>query len=429
MHIGIVLAIVFVVSVLIGVPIAIAIGLASFVGLVLNGIPLGYIAKTAYTAVDSFSLIAIPMFILAGAIMERGGLTRRLINFSAALVGRATGGLATVTVVACTLFAAISGSGPATTAAIGSILIPAMIRDKYDREFAGGITACSGGIGVVIPPSILMIMYGITAEESITGLFVAGIFPGLLLAIFLILAVLVVSKRRGYRSGTEQRSVRNILKATNDAKWALLAPIIILGGIYGGIFTVTEASIVAVVYAVIVGFLVYRELDLRKFFDALIYMAHVSGTLMIVVITGRIFGRLLTIFQIPQSVSRLLVTSIHSPIALVLLIDLLLLFIGMWMESITQIIILTPLLLPAVVKLGIHPIQFGVMFTIACEIGYETPPLGVNLFVASELANTTIEKISKEAIIFAVAEIAALVLVSLIPQISLFIPQILGYVN
>jgi C4-dicarboxylate transporter DctM subunit len=219
------------------------------------------------------------------------------------------------------------------------------------------------------------------------------------------------------------------LDATNHAKWALLAPVIILGGIYGGIFTVTEASIVAVVYAIIVGFLIYRELDLKKFFDALIYMAHVSGTLMIVVITGRIFGRLLTIFQIPQAVSRLLVTTIHSPVALVLLIDLLLLFIGMWMESITQIIILTPLLLPAVVKLGIHPIQFGVMFTIAREIGYETPPLGVNLFVASGLADTTIEKISKEAIVFAAAEIAALVLVSLIPQISLFIPQILGYVN
>ena len=429
MHIGIVLAFTFVVSLLIGVPIAVSIGLAAFVGLIVNNMPLTYIAKAAYTSVDSFSVIAIPMFILSGAIMESGGLTRRLIDFSRAVVGGATGGLATVTVVACTLFGAISGSGPATTAAIGSILIPAMIKENYHREFAGGISACSGGIAVVIPPSILMIMYGITAEESITGLFIAGVFPGILLAVFLILAVFFVSKKRGYAGASEERSLRNVLKAAYNAKWALLAPVVILGGIYGGVFTVTEASIVAVLYALFVGFLVYRDLNWRRFIDSLVFTSRVSGTLFIVLVTGMIFGRLLTIFQIPQAVSEFLIAHIHNPVLLVLLIDALLLFIGMWMESITQIIILTPLLLPAVVNLGIHPIQFGIMFTIACEIGYETPPLGVNLFVASEIAGTTIERISKEAAFLALAEIAALVLVSLIPQISLFLPRLLGYIH
>jgi C4-dicarboxylate transporter DctM subunit len=238
-----------------------------------------------------------------------------------------------------------------------------------------------------------------------------------------------VSKKRGYTVASEGRSLRGILKATYNAKWALLAPLIILGGIYGGVFTVTEASIVAVLYALFVGFLIYRDLTWGRFIDSLVFMSRVSGSLFIVLVTGMIFGRLLAIFQIPQAVSEFLITNIHSPVLLVLLIDALLLFIGMWMESITQIIILTPLLLPAVVNLGIHPIQFGIMFTIACEIGYETPPLGVNLFVASEIAGTTIERISKEAAILALAEIAALVLVSLIPQISLFLPRLLGYIS
>ena len=416
----------FIVPLVIGVPVAIAIGIYSVIGLLMSHVPLSYVVQTAYSAVDSFTVIAIPMFILSGTLMEKGGLTRGLINFSSTLVGKATGGLAAVTIVACTLFGAISGSGPATTAAIGTMLIPGMVKENYDKGFAGAITACSGGIGVVIPPSILMIMYGITAEQSITTLFIAGIVPGLLLGFFLYGAVYYISKKRNYSAREQDRSFKNIFKAAVDAKWGLLAPIIILGGIYSGVFTVTEASVISVVYALIVGVFIYKELNWTKIMDSLMYSIRVAGTVMLVLTTGRLLGRLLTMNQIPQVVSQALLNITHNPIILILLIDVLLIFIGMWMESITQIIILTPLLLPILMQLGVNPIQFGIMFTIACEIGYETPPLGVNLFVASELTDLPIEKITKEALIFAGAEIAALVVISLIPQVSLFLPRLIG---
>ncbi len=416
----------FIVPLVIGVPVAIAIGIYSVIGLIMSHVPLSYVVQTAYSAVDSFTVIAIPMFILSGTLMEKGGLTKGLINFSSTLVGKATGGLAAVTIVACTLFGAISGSGPATTAAIGTMLIPGMVKEGYDKGFAGAITACSGGIGVVIPPSILMIMYGITAEQSITTLFIAGIVPGLVLGAFLYGAVYYISKKRNYASREQDRSFKNIFKAAVDAKWGLLAPIIILGGIYSGVFTVTEASVISVVYALIVGVFIYKELNLAKIMDSLMYSIRVAGTVMLVLTTGRLLGRLLTMNQIPQVVSQALLNITHNPIILILLIDVLLIFIGMWMESITQIIILTPLLLPILMQLGVNPIQFGIMFTIACEIGYETPPLGVNLFVASELTDLPIEKITKEALIFAGAEIAALVVISLVPQVSLFLPRLIG---
>jgi len=428
MSIVLLMVIALILLLIIGMPVAISLGATSLIGLIGKGIPLEYIAKTAYNAVDSFTIIAIPMFILSGAIMEKGGLTQRLVNFAKACVGGSTGGLATVTVLTCTMFAAISGSGPATTAAIGSILVPAMIREGYGKNFAGSVVACSGGIGVVIPPSILMIMYGVAAEQSITTLFMAGVVPGLLLAVFLMGTVKIISWKRGYKSVTEKHTVRSFFKSLSDAKWALFSPVIILGGIYGGIFTVTEASIVAVLYSLFVSIFIYKALTWKIFVETLLYMARMTGAVLVILMFGTIFGRVLTIYQVPQMASRALIAAVHNPVLLVLLIDLMLLFIGMWMESITQIVILTPLLLPAVMAAGIHPIQFGIMFTIACEIGYETPPLGVNLFVASELAGTNIEGISKEAIWLALAEIAALVLVSLIPSISLFLPRLMGMI-
>lgn len=425
---SIILGTVFIVLMLLAVPIGICLGITAMVGMLMGGISIDYISKTAYTAIDSFAIIAVPMFILAGAIMEKGGLTSRLINFSKAIVGDVSGGLAIVTVVACTLFAAISGSGPATTAAIGSILIPAMVHQGYSRGFAGGIAACSGGLGVVIPPSILMIIYGISAEQSITGLFLAGILPGLLLAVFLVIAIVVVSKIKGYKGTGEKRSWKTFASSALNARWALLSPVLILGGIYGGVVTVTEASIVAVVYSLLVGFFIYRELDWEGFVSAILYTAKTTGTVFIVLMMGTVIGRVLTMYQIPQMVSEALVTTVSNKIALILLVDALLLFIGMWMESITMIVILTPLLLPAMIAVGVHPIQFGIMFTIACEIGYETPPLGVNLFVAKEIAGTSIEDISLNSMIFAGAEICALIIISLWPDISLFIPRALGYI-
>ncbi len=412
-----------------GLPVAVTLGFTSLVGLMGLNMPLEYMAKTAYTALNSFTVIAIPMFILSGAIMESGGLTKKLVNFAREFVGGSKGGLAVITVLTCSLFAAISGSGPATTAAIGTILVPAMIHEGYDRPFAGSVAACSGGIGVVIPPSILLIMYGVAAEQSIVTLFVAGALPGVLLAIFLIVTVKIISVKRGYGAPeTEARTVKTFFANFWDAKWALLSPVIILGGIYSGFFTVTEASIISVLYGLFVAVFIYKKYSWKKFKENIFYMSRMTGSVLIILMFGTIFGRILTLYQVPQQVSNFLISTVSNPAMLIILINVLLLFIGMWMESITMIVILTPLLLPAMVAVGIHPIQFGVMFAIACEIGYETPPLGVNLFVASELAGTSIEKISKEAVFLAGAEIVVLMLVSFIPEISLVLPRALGFI-
>lgn len=427
---AIILSVGFICLLVLGVPVAISLGVAAILSMLQSGLPLSYVVQSAYSAVNDFTIIAVPMFILAGALMEKGGLTERLITFSRALVGPAPGGLATVTILACTLFAAISGSGPATTAAIGSIMIPAMIKEYKDRGFSSAITASAGGIGVVIPPSIPIIIYGITSETSITALFVAGVIPGLMLALALYLTVLVISKKRGYvAQGKSKRDVSEIWRTAKDAKWSLFAPVIILGGIYLGVFTVTEASIVAVYYALFVGVLVHKSIKLSTFIDSLTYTGRLAGTVMLVLVTGRVVGRLLSMYQIPQQVSSLMLSTFSDPITLILVIVALLIFVGMWMETLTQIIILTPLLLPVAIGIDIHPIQFGIMFVIACEIGYSTPPLGVNLFVASEIGETKIEKVSWASLPFIGAEIAVLLLVAFVPQLSLALPELMGLIR
>ncbi|MDR1932551.1 MAG: TRAP transporter large permease [Spirochaetales bacterium] len=428
MNMGIVITSVFLGTLALGLPVAVCLGLTSVIGFASLNLSMDYVAQTAFTAVDDFTTIAVPMFMLAGSLMEKGGLTLRLINFAKSIVGRKAGGLAIVTIVACTMFGAISGSGVATCAAIGSIVIPAMIREGYGADFAGAVTACSGGVGAVIPPSILMIVFGVSAEASITALFVGGIIPGILLGLFLSTAAVIVSKKRKYKTDAPKMDFWDIVKAAWNAKWALFTPILILGGIYGGVFTVTEASVVSVVYALFVVTFIYKEMSWNVFISSLIDAARSAGTILLIITTGRMFGRLITVYQVPQMASQFLVEYISSPVVLVLVIDAFFLFIGMWMESSTQIIILTPLLLPVLVSMGVNPVQFGIMFVIGCEIGFETPPLGINLFVASELAGTTIEKISREALPFVLAESTVLVLVSLIPELSLFLPRLMGLI-
>lgn len=425
----IILTLAFVAFMLLGVPVAVSIGLAAISGMLVSGIPLSYVVQAAYSAVNDFLIIAVPMFVLAGVLMEKGGLTSRLIAFSRTLVGPSAGGLASVTIVACTFFAAISGSGPATAAAIGSIMIPTMIKEGYHKAFAAAVTSNAGGIGVVIPPSIPMIIYGITAEVSITGLFVAGIIPGILLAIALTATSRVIAGRRGYApANTEGRSARKIAAAAWEARWAILAPIIILGGIYTGIFTVTEASVVAVLYALFVGIFIYRSITLPNFIDSASYAVRLTGVVLFVLVSGRLLGRVLTIFQVPQEFSAFMIDTFSDPTVLLLLIIALLIFVGMWMETLTQLIILTPLLLPVAVSAGVDPIQFGIMFVIACEIGYSTPPLGVNLFVASEISDESVERVSKASIPLILAEVTVLLLVTFVPQLSLFLPRLMGLI-
>lgn len=423
------LAISFIVFLLLGVPVAISIGLAAVLALYAASMPMSFLVQAAYSAVDEFTIIAVPMFILAGALMEKGGLTARLIAFSRALVGDAAGGLASVTIVACTFFAAISGSGPATTAAIGSIMIPAMIKEGYGRGYGAAIASSAGGIGVVIPPSIPMIIYGITTETSISALFLAGVVPGLMLAAALYATSAVIAYRRGYRS-TAQTGPRGreIARTAWEAKWSLFAPVIILGGIYTGVFTVTEASVVAVLYALLVGVFVHRAISLDGLAESLVYATRITGAVLLVLVTGRVVGRILTVFQAPQQMSAFLADAVSSPVVLILLIMLFLIFVGMWMETLTQIIILSPILLPVMVGVDIHPVQFGIIFVIACEIGYSTPPLGVNLFVASEIGETSVENVSKASIPFLFAETLVMVAVAFIPELTLWIPRAFGFI-
>ncbi len=423
---GLILLSVFIISLIIGVPLAISIGFSVLLGFILKGISLTYLAQVAFTATDSFTVIAVPMFILSGSLMSAGGLTDGVIELSKAIVGKKTGGLAAVVVVACTFFGAISGSGPATTAAIGSILIPAMVKDNYDKSFAGAVTACSGGIGAVIPPSILMIFYSICAEVSPTTMFVAGVIPGLLLGIFLYLTVFIISKKRKYHSQVSNIYFNTFIRTLRDAKWGLFAPVIILGCIYTGVTTVTEASVISVLYAVIVGLFITKKLNKKNIFDSLLSSLVMTGAIMFIVVTGRALGRLVAIYQLPQIISAGILTITTSSVLLKLIVIAIFIFIGMWMESITMIIILTPLFLPMMVNIGMDPIQFGVMFVIACEVGFETPPLGDNLFVACEISGSSLEAVSLESIPFAAAEIFVIFLVSIFPDISLFLPRFFG---
>lgn len=412
------LAVTLVICLLMGVPIAFSIGIATLAGLVAGGIPLTFIGQGAFTSLDSFTTLAIPMFILAGALMETGGLSKRLIGFAQSLIGNVAGGLGIVAVLACAFFAAISGSSPATVAAIGSIMIPAMIKRGYPAGFAASTSATAGGLGIVIPPSITMIVFGISANVSISDMFLAGIMPGILIVILLCTTIYLMSKKHGYSGIDSQFSFKNAAASFWDAKWALLAPVLILGGIYSGIFTPTESAMIAVVYGLIVGFFVYKELKLRDLPRILIESAVTTGAVVIILSTATSFGRIITMYQVPHKLTAWLTTLTQEPIIVLLLICLLMLILGTFMETLSLVIILTPILLPVVTALGIDPLHFGIIMTIGAEIGMITPPVGVNLFVASGISGLSIERLSKAMIPFLFTMLIAYALIALIPQLS-----------
>lgn len=415
----------FTVLFLIGVPIAISLGVATLIALMFLGIPTMELVQGAIIASDSFPFLAVPFFILAGGLMETGGLSQRLINVASACMGHITGGLAIVTVIACAFFAAISGSGPATTAAIGSIMIPAMIRRGYSWEFAGAVSSTGGTLGILIPPSIPMVIYGIVGNVSITDMFLAGIFPGIIISVIFILASYIIAKKKGYRGSGIPFSWRNLWKALYEAKAALLAPLIILGGIYGGIFTPTEAAVVAVAYGLFCGLFIYKELKLSDLPRLIIETAMITGSVMIIIGFATAFGRLMTMYQIPQIVATWMQIITESKFAMLMMFSVFLLFVGMFMETIAQIIILTPLFIPIALKLGIDPVHLGIVFVINCELGFLTPPVGANLFVASNLAKVSIEKLSKAVIPYIIALFIGVSVISYFPEIATWLPKYL----
>ncbi len=416
-----------VVFLLISVPIGICLGLATMaVMLLVDGTPpMVLLARSVVTGADSFPLIAVPLFILAGDVMQKGGMSRRLVGFANSLIGHIRAGLAYVNVLASVFFAAISGSSPATVAAIGSNLIPEMEKVGYGRQFSASLTAASGMIGVMIPPSIPFIIYGVTAEVSIGKLFLAGVIPGILFALmFMFVARLLLRGDEKIAESKSDFSGKAVVHSFRESVWALLVPVIILGGIYSGIFTPTEAGAVAVVYAAFVGMFVYRDIKLADFPEILAGSAITSGTILILVIMATAFGRVITLAQIPSDLATALTSLSDNPIIILLLINLLLLVIGMFMETISSIIIMTPILLPVTVALGVDPIAFGVIMTVNLAIGFCTPPLGVNLFVASSISGVSIERLSKGILPFFAGMVVLLMLITYIPAISLSLPSL-----
>ncbi|WP_270731410.1 TRAP transporter large permease [Shimia sp. Alg240-R146] len=412
---------------LFSVPIGICLGLATMIVMVIvDGTPpMVLLARSVVTGADSFPLIAVPLFILAGDLMQHGGMSRRIVGFANALIGHIRGGLAYVNVLACVFFAAISGSSPATVAAIGSNMIPEMEKVGYTRRFSGALTASSGMIGVMIPPSIPFIIYGVTAEVSIGKLFLAGVVPGILFALmFMLVARILLRNDKTVQESTTTFSGAGVWESFRTSIWALLVPGIILGGIYSGIFTPTEAGAVAVVYAVIIGIFVYRDITFTDLPSILAGSAKTSGTILVLVIMATAFGRLITLARIPTELAASITSLSDNPIMILLLINLLLLVIGMFMETISSIIIMTPILLPVATALGVDPIVFGVILTVNLAIGFCTPPLGVNLFVASGISKVSIEQLSKAILPFFVGMLVLLMLITYVPAISLALPSL-----
>ncbi|RSL32096.1 TRAP transporter large permease [Salibacterium salarium] len=419
-----VLFISFAIFLLLSVPVGIALGLATLITVLYSGtMPVEFLAQELVTSVDSFPLMAVPFFILAGEIMGRGGITDRLFGVANSLVGNKTGGFAIATIITCMFFAAISGSAPATVAAIGGIMIPAMVRMGYDKRFATATVAAAGSLGVIIPPSIPMVIYGVVGSTSIGDLFIAGIFPGLIVAGGLIAYAYYYSRKMGYKTSNEPFSWKELGKTSWHAKWALLIPIIILGGIYGGIFTPTEAAVIAVVYGLFVSTVLHRELSIKHLPSVISAGALTTATVLIIVGSATAFGKLLTREQIPNQVANWMLSISENHIILILLITVLLLIVGCFMDTLAAIIILTPLLLPIAVDIGYDPVHFGIIMVVNLAIGFITPPLGVNLFVGSGISGLSIEELSKAIIPFFVAMLITLFIIIFIPQISMFLPS------
>lgn len=411
----------------IGAPIAVALGMAAMAAFMSIDKDVTTLVQIAYNSVNSFPVMALPAFILSGALMQGSGISRRLVAVAEALAGRMAGGLGASTVLACLFFGAISGSGPATTAAVGMLMIPAMARKGYDRSYASAITASSGGLGIVIPPSIPMVIFGVTASVSITQLFIAGVFPGLLIASGIILLNYFISKKKGYKPNADEWSLKETLVTIKDGFWALMAPVVILGGIYSGFFTPTEAAIVSIFYTLFVGIFIYRELKLPAIFKALDSTTWLSGRVLIILFTAQAFGRLLVQYKIPDVIAAWLLALTGNVYIIWALVIIFLILIGMFMETLATIMLVTPVLLPVMTSLGVDPIHFGVVLVMCCEIGFETPPLGENLFIASGIGKVSIEEISLKAIPFSVIQILAVFIVAFTPGFCLWLPKAFGY--
>lgn len=403
---------------MIGSPIAVALGVATMVTMTATtNISLTTMSTACLSGLDSFPLMAIPFFMLAGNLMKSGGISRRILDFADAVVGWVTGSVGMVTVVASMFFAALSGSSPATVTAIGGITIPEMKEEGYDPAYATAITAAVGTIGVIIPPSIPFVIYGVAAQCSISDLFLAGIIPGILIGVVLMIVNYVTAKKCGF-GHTKKFHAGHLLRTLGDSIWALLVPVIILGGIYGGIFTPTESAVAAIIYSIFVGVFIYHELDLKSILEAFKETALINGQTTFLVGISMAFARFLTMSQVPGTLAKGIL-GISNPIAILLVINLFLLVVGCFIDNISSTVILTPILLPIVAGIGMSPIQFGIVMTVNLAIGFITPPYGCNLFFASAISNVSVVDIAKKILPMIGVMLIVLMALTFIPALSI----------
>jgi C4-dicarboxylate transporter DctM subunit len=425
-EVTLILVFVFPLLLILGVPIYVSLGIVGLAISYLTNAPLVFATQNVLNGLDQFPLLAIPAFILAGNIMEKGGITADIISIFRHAFGHVAGSLGLVTIFSCMFFAAISGSGPGTVAAIGAIMIPAMIKYGYPPSYAASVSATGGTLGVMIPPSNPLIIYGIIANVSIADLFAAGMVPGVLTALLLAGVAYVIARRAGAVMTQDEDAPRqNIWKLVWKAKYALFLPVLILGGIYSGIFTPVEASVCAVIYALLVSVFVYRQLTFEKLMVAFEGAVKLGGALMIIVACSTLFATVITLERIPQDVVSTFSGITDSPIIILLIICALLIVIGTFMETISAIIILAPILVPLVKSYGVDPVHFGIILIVTIEIAFLTPPLGVNLFVASQIANIKFEKVAIAILPFVATLMVAMLIVIFFPQLSLWLPETL----
>ncbi|MGQ7248490.1 TRAP transporter large permease [Halomonas sp. V046] len=400
---------------LLGVPIALAIGASTMLALATQGTPLLVVTQQMFQGINTFALVAVPMFILTGDIMAQGSVSKKLVDFADSLFGFLKGGLSVVSVLAGMFFAAISGSGAATTAAVGSSLVPELKRKGYDPASAASLIAASGTIGVVIPPSVPMIIYAVIAQESVSTLFLQGFLPGLAMGLGLTAIAIVQAYRRRYPHGSPL-SLATIWRTLKAASWGLMTPVIILGGIFSGVFTPSEAAVVAVVYALIVSLVVYRDLTPRDVYRVMIRSAITTSVIMLVIATSAVLSWTLSSAQVPAQIAESVLSLSSDPYVIMLLVVAVILATGVFIETASALIILTPVLLPLVTQLGIDPVHFGLIIVVGLAIGMITPPVAINLYVASSVTQLPLERITKAIVPYLLGLVGVLLLVVYLPM-------------
>ncbi|MEA4815349.1 MAG: TRAP transporter large permease [Lachnospiraceae bacterium] len=415
----------FFLLIFLNVPIAVSLGLSALVGLFIGGFDFSMFPNVMYAAIGKFALLAIPYFILAGVIMEHAGISRKLVSFAQVCVGHTRSGLLSVCVIVACFFAAISGSGPATVAALGSILIPAMADAGHDRATATALMSASGAIGIIIPPSIAFVVFASIADVSVGSLFAGGIIPGIIVGVSYIIAAIIVSRNNKNIIRQPKASGKEIWHAFKDAIWGLMTPVIILGGIYGGIFTPTEAAGVAVVYGLFVGIVIYREIKLKTLWRIFIDAATSSGTVMYIVACASVFAWILTTSRIANDFSMALMAFSSNKYVLLLIMNIIFLIAGCFLDANSAFYILIPIMLPILKSIGVDLVHAGVFITVNMAIGLITPPVGVNLYVGCNVGGVSVPEICKKIVPFIIAGIIALMLITYIPQITMFLPNLM----